>query len=310
VITVAGINTAIDRMLRLDRLEPGQVQRAQSVQVTPGGKGVHVAQTLAALGETTRLVGLTDAAHHGFLSERMRARGVTFHGVRSAQPLRTCLAVHERDGRTTELLEPGPVLDEAERDALFDEVRTCAAISEAMVFSGSLPGGLDAGSYAGFVRELTPRGCLCVVDASGDALRRAAEAAPFLLKPNRDEASALAGRPVASPREAADLVADLRAAGVRHPVITLGAQGAVGGDAQGIWHAVLALPQARNAVGSGDCFLAGVTAALVRTGDMRHALRLAMACGASNALTEETGWIESDTVHALASRVSLRALGA
>lgn len=310
MITVVGMNTAIDRMLRLDRLEAGQVQRAQTVQVTPGGKGVHVAQTLAALGEATRLIGLTDAAHHDFLSERMRARDVTFHGVRSAQPLRTCIAVRECDDRTTELLEPGPVLSESEREALFEEIRACAAISEAMVFSGSLPGGLDADSYAGFVREFTPGGCLCVVDASGDALRLAAEAAPFLLKPNRDEASGLAGRPVASPSEAAELVADLRAMGVRHPVVTLGAQGAVGADEQGIWHAALALPQARNTVGSGDCFLAGVTAALLRTGDMRRALRLAMACGASNALTEETGWIERERVQALASKVSLHAMGA
>lgn len=308
MITVVGMNTAIDRMLQLDRLQVGQVQRAQAVQVTPGGKGVHVAQTLAALGEATRLIGLSDAAHHGFLSERMRARGVTFYGVRSAQPLRTCIAVREGDGRITELLEPGPVLSESEREALFDEIRACAASSEAMVFSGSLPGGLDADSYARFVSEFTPAGCLCVVDASGDALRQAAEAAPFLLKPNRDEASALAGRPVASPREAAELVTELRAMGVRHPVITLGAQGAVGGDEQGIWHAVLALPQARNTVGSGDCFLAGVTMALLRTGDMRRALRLAMACGAANALGEETGWIDGGMVKALESKVSLRAV--
>lgn len=310
MITVVGMNTAIDRMLHVDALAAGQVQRARSSQVTAGGKGVHVAQTLAALGEATRLVGLTDSAHHAFLSERLRARGVTFHGVRSAQPLRTCVAVRESDGRMTELLEPGPTLTAAECETMRAEVRANAAISEAVVFSGSLPGGFAASTYAELVREIAPGGCLCVVDASGDALRHAADAGPFLLKPNRDEASALAGQPVTSVDDAARLVVALLARGVRHPVITLGALGAVGGDAAGLWHGVLDVAQTRNAVGSGDCFLAGITAALLRTGDMAVALRLGLACGAANAMNEETGWVDGDTVHRLEKDVVLRSLDA
>ncbi|WP_346948400.1 PfkB family carbohydrate kinase, partial [Dyella sp.] len=110
MITVAGFNTAIDRLYTLDALEPGVVQRAAAVQAYPGGKGLHVAQTIAALGEPVQLVGLTDAFHRNLIARRMSERGVLFHGVEIPGELRHCLALRERGGRMTEVLDPGPLL--------------------------------------------------------------------------------------------------------------------------------------------------------------------------------------------------------
>jgi len=61
MITVAGFNTALDKLVDVDALRPGAMQRASAVRVSFGGKGLHVAQTIAALGERVRLVGLVDA---------------------------------------------------------------------------------------------------------------------------------------------------------------------------------------------------------------------------------------------------------
>jgi fructose-1-phosphate kinase PfkB-like protein len=90
MITVAGFNTAIDRFIQLDALNPGEVHRVRAEQVYPGGKGMHVAQTIAALGEPVELVGLVDAAHRELIGRRMRERGVLFHGVDMAGELRHC----------------------------------------------------------------------------------------------------------------------------------------------------------------------------------------------------------------------------
>jgi len=170
VITVLGINTAIDRCIDLSVLRPGAVQRATGVRVSPGGKGLHVAQTIVALGERARLVGLDDAVHAELLTDHLRQRGVEWYPIRSLQPLRQCMALREDNGCVTEVLEPGPTVDAARRKALLDRVASMLDSSEALVLSGSLSEGFSTDTYAQLVREAKRHGSLCLVDASGEAL--------------------------------------------------------------------------------------------------------------------------------------------
>ncbi|WP_424683863.1 1-phosphofructokinase family hexose kinase [Frateuria sp. YIM B11624] len=308
MITVAGFNTAIDYLFTVDALVPGTVQRAAQAEPYPGGKGLHVAQTVAALGERVQLVGLVDAAHRNLVARRMAGRGVLFHGIEIEQPLRSCIAVRERDGRVTEILGPGPQITLAEREELLRAWWRCAEESTLLVLSGSLPRGFDADIYAWMVRHAADRPCL--VDASGDALRHAAGSGAFLLKPNRDEAAELAGRPVRTPQDAAAVARALHAQGIVLPVVTLGAEGAVGFDGRDAWHASVALERSVNAVGSGDCLLAGLAVALKRGEPLAQALQLGVACGGANAMDEETGYVRRERVDALLGEVSLRRLDA
>ncbi|MGN6740934.1 1-phosphofructokinase family hexose kinase [Dyella sp.] len=308
MITVAGFNTAIDHLFTVDTLEPGQVQRASRSEPYPGGKGLHVAQAIAALGERVQLVGLTDAAHRNLIARRLAERGVLFHGVEIEAPLRRCMAVRERDGRVTEILGPGPELTEASCQELLDTWARCAGESELLVLSGSLPGGLDPSTYARLIEQARPNAVPCLVDASGDALRAAAVGRPWLLKPNRDEAADLIGEPIDTVADAARVARELHMRGVALPLVTLGAQGAVGWDGQHAWHAAVTVAHNVNAVGSGDCLLAGLAVALHRRALLPEALRLGVACGAANAMNEETGFLRRDQVDALLGEVRLTRL--
>jgi len=89
-------------------------------------------------------------------------------------------------------------------------------------------------------------------------------------------------------------------------VLSLGALGAVAMDESGVWHAAVELEQVRNAVGSGDCFLAGMAVAIKRDEPLQEALRLAVACGAANAMDVETGYVRPDQVEALLGLVRVR----
>ena len=306
MITVGGFNTAIDRLLTLDALQPGTVQRASAAQSYPGGKGVHVAQTIAALGEPVQLVGLIDAPHRNFVTRRMSERGVLFHGVEIGDGLRQCLALRERDGRMTEVLDPGPMLNGATRDQLVRTLERAIDNSDALVLTGSLPRGFDSDTYARIVRHASSNGMTCLVDASGDALRHVIDAAPHMVKPNRDEAGQLAGHAVETPAQAEALLRDLHARGIARPLVTLGDQGAFGFDGESLWHASLSVGRSTNAVGSGDCFLAGMAVARQRGLAFGESLRLAVACGAANAMGEETGFVERSVVQALLADVRVQ----
>jgi len=309
VITVIGFNTAIDRFIRLDTLRPGEVSRALDEQAYPGGKGLHVAQTIAALGERVQLVGLVDAAHRNMIGRQMCERGVLFHGIEIADNLRTCIALQDASGQITEILGQGPLLDSAQQEALLRAFRRGVDDSELVVLSGSLPRGFPPTTYAELATYVRDAGKRCLVDAGGELLLHAVKAQPFLVKPNRDEISELLGRPIGDLAAAVDAVHELRTRGVAMPVVTMGALGAVAADANGVWHAAIELAQIRNTVGSGDCLLAGMTVGMTRNMNLEETLRLGVACGAANAQGQETGFVERRAVEALRSQVRVHRLG-
>jgi 1-phosphofructokinase family hexose kinase len=309
VITVIGFNTAIDRFIRLDALRPGEVSRALDEQAYPGGKGLHVAQTIAALGERVQLVGLVDAAHRNMIGRQMCERGVLFHGIEIADSLRTCIALQDAGGQITEILGQGPLLDGAQQEALLRAFRRGVDDSDLVVLSGSLPRGFPSTTYAELATYVRDAGKRCLVDAGGELLQHAVRARPYLVKPNRDEITELLGRPVGDLTAAAEAVRELHTRGIAMPVVTMGALGAVAADANGVWHAAVELTQVRNTVGSGDCLLAGMTVGMTRNMQLEEALRLGVACGAANAQGQETGFVERRAVEALLSRVRVHRLG-
>lgn len=310
MIAVGGFNTSIDKALDLDDLRPGAVHRVRRAQAWPGGKGLHVAATAAALGEPVVLVGLIDSAHRRQFEDVLGARGVEFEGVETRSGLRTCLALRDQGGaRITEILEPGPELDAETQEELRARFVAAARRSALAVLSGSAPPGFDDGVYGRLVASLREDGVRCLVDASGGLLRRAVEARPSLVKPNREEAEALTGQTVDGPAAAARVARALVARGIETVIVSLGAAGAVAASGDRVLHGSVSVPGAVHPVGSGDCLLGGVAVALTRGEGLDDVLRLGVACGAANTMTAETGWVRREDVDALAPRVSVTQVG-
>lgn len=305
MIIVAGFNTAVDRFLTVGELRPGAVNRAKRVSALPGGKGVHVALCVAALGEPVCLVGLADRRHRDWLESFLAARGVDFAAVSTAGEIRTCLALREADGRMTEVLEPGPELSPDDAEGLRDRFEAAAAGASVAVLSGSLPQGLPADTYARLLGSLAKTGVPGLLDTSGDALRVGCHAQPLLVKPNRDEAAALLGMPRISEEDASMAARAIAGKGPKRVVLSLGAHGAAA-----LWDTRLARVsaprvEARNAVGSGDCLLGGLAVGVARGLSAEDTLRLGVACGAANALCEDTGVIALADVERLLVDVGL-----
>jgi tagatose 6-phosphate kinase len=154
------------------------------------------------------------------------------------------------------------------------------------------------------------------VDTSGTALAEAVGAAMSEamiamrvgIKVNAEEAAALVGRPVVSPESAAAAAEAIRRRGTPRVAITLGAAGAVlVSDGIRLWARPPAIAEV-NAVGSGDCFLAGLVAGWHERGSPKDALRLATAAGAANALRTTVGLSAAD-VASLLAKTTLMPLG-
>jgi 1-phosphofructokinase family hexose kinase len=310
MIAVAGFNSAVDMVAETDAIRAGELIRLSSVCAYPGGKGVHVAQTCGALGEAVRLVGLIDDGHQPMFERVLGERGVTFRGVRMSSRLRTCYAIRDASGVITELLEWNTSIEpdtitQLERAFLI----ACEGASIAVV-SGSLPSGAPSSLYAKLIARLHNRVPHVILDTSGPALEEALASGPSVVKPNREEAARLIGRELSTMDDALDAVRDIARRGSRAAIVSLGAEGAAV-----CWDGRLAridVPMqaaadgaGAGAVGSGDCFIAGLAVALARAEPVDDALRLAAACGAANVLTREPGWCRRNDVERLIGEVRI-----
>lgn len=297
MISVVAFNSAIDRLIDVETLVPGTAMRASRVQAWPGGKGAHAAMCAAALGEPVRLVGFVDAPHRDTFVSWLAERGVEFHPIEMPGRLRTCLALRERDGRITEILEPGPPIDAAlASTATTAAAHTCAGAT-AVILSGSVPAGMSQGTYEGLLSRF-PHGRV-IVDASGELLRRALAAMPFCVKPNRAEAEALTGERLDSPAGAGRAARTLLSSGCSLAVISLGAEGAVAAWDSHVFHIAAAPVAAVNAVGAGDCLAGGIAVGLARGGTILDALRLGVAAGTAKTLSPETGIVRREHIDSI-----------
>lgn len=288
-------NPALDLTYLVDDVRPWEEHRVREVYEAPGGKGVNVARVLAQLG----VDGLCGGLLGGAPGEQIRAL-LTEEGIAqrwtpiTGNTRRTVTAIADRGA--TGFNEPGPAVTAEELTALRSDLTDALSRRhpriDAVTISGSLPPGADGAFLADLVRLVRDQGRPVLVDTSGPALMSAARAGASVLKPNADEAIAATG--AATPLEAAIALTEH---GVPLVICSLGADGMLGiqraGDRVRAWHARLPAPVSGNPTGAGDSVVAVLASTLlIGDSDLPHALRRAVAVGASAVTRPVAGQID------------------
>ncbi len=261
MILTLTLNPSLDRTIELESLVRGEVLRAASVRVDPGGKGVNVTRALLANGVESRALlpcGGDEGLH---LVRLLQVEMVDVLTVEIVGHTRSNVTLAEPDGTVTKINEPGPVLTPDEFEAITTQTLAEARGTDWVVVSGSLPPGLSDVAFGNLCRRLCRAGLRVAVDTSGAALRAAAEAGVTLVKPNREELSEVIGAPLATVADAVAAAQVLRSWGVGAVLVSLGAEGAVLVGADGVVRAECPVARPRSSVGAGDALLAGFLAA-------------------------------------------------
>jgi len=302
-------NPAIDRRLRLDNIAVGEINRASSAQSFPGGKAAHVAMVAKALGIDVMWVGFLGGAAGEQCESGLSALGVPLTVIRTESETRANLELVSADGKVTEILEPGGAVTESEVERLLTSCRDLFAESERgtqVALSGSLPPGAPSDLYAELIRLARLYGCRTLLDTSGEALRQGLNAAPDLVKPNRNEASDFAGYKIDN--NAAEVTQKFFAAGAKSVAISLGANGMIWQRASdGDLLVSQPSPLANcSPVGCGDAALAGFAVAHERGLNDEETVRLATACGSANCLATAPGRVDRDDVLRLSQDIRVQ----
>lgn len=308
MILVINLNASVDKRYTLSELTKGKVMRAASVDNTPGGKGIHVANVATILGEDCLTTGMLGGKSGEFIADRLEDYGIRQDFVRVAGETRSCLAIITDDGVQTEILEPGPQVSGAELEIFRQKYNELLEAADIIVASGSVPRGVPTDFYARLIQEARAAAKPFLLDTSGELLRQGIAARPFFIKPNRDEIEALTGRRITTEAETAAEVRRFLEQGISLAVVSLGAQGSIAGYEGRLYRVTVPKIEAVNPVGSGDSYVAGIAAGLARGLAVEDVLKLAAACGTANAMEPESGFVRRAVVEELLGRIQVERL--
>lgn len=274
------LNPALDLTVELARLEPGQVNRSDGMHAHAAGKGVNVAQVLADLGHTLTVSGFLGEDNAQVFETLFAQRGFVDAFIRVPGETRSNIKLAEQDGRITDLNGPGPMVDEAAQQALLARLEQIAPGHEVVVVAGSLPRGVSPQWLQALILRLKKLGLNVALDTSGEALRVALAAGPWLIKPNTEELADALGCEVVSEAAQAQAAQRLHAQGVEHVVISHGAEGVNWFSVGSALHASPPKVTVASTVGAGDSLLAGMLHGLLSADTPEQTLRTATAIAA------------------------------
>jgi tagatose 6-phosphate kinase len=300
-VLCVNLNAAIDKRYDLAAIAIGRVQRVHRVHATAGGKGLNAARGSLRCGQQVTVTGFVGGFAGEFIAVEVERLGIGDAFVRVQGESRTCINVIDADGASTEFLEPGVAVTQADIDALLLRYRELLPHTGAVTISGSLPAGCPEDLYAQLVTAARRAGVPVVVDTSGRSLAATLPAAPNVVKPNRDELVAHVGRPLDSLGDIVAAANALRSEGPEWVVVSLGAAGAaaIGPGADVLVSAPPVVVQ--NPVGCGDV-LVGVLASGLADGDgLEASLARAVRLSAASAAHPETGELDLELAAGLAT---------
>ncbi len=303
-ITSLCMNPCIDRTVACPVFDVSSANRVHFIRDDIGGKGVNTAVQAARLGGESALVLPVPGEDREGIRSLLLGEGVAFREVPVPSRLRVNLKIRVQSGDTVEINEEGA-------PAGADLEQKCAALTKQTaqkgtwcLLTGSLPPGIGDGFYRDLARSLEGAGVFTAVDADGAPLKKALEARPRLIKPNRQEFARLTGLYPASPEECCRscrrLIADF---GVGAVCLTLGGEGAVYVSPREALYAPALKVPVLSLHGAGDSLLSALCLALSEGRSPADALALGTAAAAATVSLPGTGMASREEALSLLSGV-------
>jgi 6-phosphofructokinase 2 len=298
------MNPALDLATEAERVIPTRKLRCSEARYDPGGGGVNVARVIHTLGGEATAIFPAGGPTGELLTSLLAKSGIPHHAVAISGLTRESFSVSERSsGDQFRFVLPGPALTVDEQQRCLAAVTALTPPPDYLVASSSLPPGVPPDFYAELARLAQRSGIRLVLDTSGESLRQAEGI--YLLKPNRNELSQLAGRLLSGETEVRDAAEQLLAEGrAEVVVVSLGRDGALLVSAQGSQHFPALDVPIRSTVGAGDTMVGAIVFALARGWELVDAVRLGIAASAATLLSPGTGLCRRDDVERLYRQLS------
>jgi tagatose 6-phosphate kinase len=307
IITVT-MNPAIDKTYTTDGLVLGVVNRMKTAVNIPGGKGINVSKILKQYDIPVVATGLLGGYNGKFIEDHCKTLGIQCEFVKIMQETRSSINVIGEDGYVTEILEPGPVISESEKDIFLATYKNLLKKGGPVVIAGSVSKGIPEDFYKTLIEMAHLKNVKVFLDSSGELLAQATMAAPYLIKPNLKELEYILGQQIKTDSQIRDGIMILLNRGIEKVVVSLGSKGVIYGDKTEILKAKPPKVKVVNTVGCGDSVVACYVLSDVNQEDNHTALKRGIAISAAHATTMENGQIPTSLVEELMEKIEVKVL--
>ena len=304
IMTVT-LNPAVDKTYTTQGVIVGNVNRMRTVMNIAGGKGVNVTKILRQYGCEVVATGFLGGYSGRFIEEELEKRGARCRFVHVSGETRSDMNILADDGYVTEILEPGPVITDEERQQFLAQYDALLSECGLVVLSGSVAQGIEADIYETLTTRAKASSVPVYLDSSGESLRLGMLAKPQLVKPNIKELEYIMGRRIMDREEIIESAKLLRRKGIPRVIVSMGSKGLLSVTGHGVLYARAADIEPVNTVGCGDSVVASYAMSYVMRETEEAALIRACAIAAANATTVESASIPLETAKDLMNKIIL-----
>ncbi|NGM84606.1 1-phosphofructokinase family hexose kinase [Paenibacillus sp. 7124] len=289
MIVTLTVNPSVDASTAIKQVVPDHKLRCREATYQPGGGGVNVSRAIHRLGGKALALYTSGGLHGQLIHQMLEQEGVEHQSIPiQGQTRENLIVLEESTGQQFRFDMPGPAFGEEDRQRCLDQLNQLKTKPDYLVLSGSLPPGCPADYYAQIIKSVKDWNCRVIVDTSGEALQRAADAGVYLLKPNARELEELTGMTLSGDDDvkaaAEKLIAEGRTEAV---IVSLGAKGAFMISKEGAEHISAPKVPVVSVVGAGDSLVAGVVYRLEQGGPLAESVRFGIAAGAAAVMNPE-----------------------
>lgn len=289
IITVT-LNPALDKSIEIENFKVGDLNRIKAERIDAGGKGINVSKSVLRMGGTSKALGFLGGSSGGFIKESLDRLDIENDFIMINNETRTNIKIFDPVRMTnTEINDPGPSVEKEYVERLEYILLKSMIPESVIVFSGSLPRGIDAGVYGKWISIARRLGARTILDADGEPLKKGIEAGPFIVKPNIKELESASGCSIRSIKEAESLSRDMiEKYDIGMVVVTLGEKGALFIEKKRSLLARGLDVEAKSTVGAGDAMAAALAISLEQGFDLEETVRTAIAASAASVMTSGT----------------------
>jgi len=285
MINTITLNPAIDHIIYLNRFVRNITNRIRDTRITMGGKGTHVSLNLALMGSPSRAFGFGFGQTGQQIIDMLREGGVEpcFIYGEGAESRTNYLIVEDETKDATLVADKGPLPDADKVEAFMQLMKDTVQSGDYVVFSGDTSNFPDPYIYNRLMTMLSDREVKYFLDASGKSLEKCIEGSPFLIKPNRDELSALLGETLVTDSDVIRAIGKLDRYQIEVVAVSMGGDGSLVRYQDRLYRVHPPEVNVYNTVGCGDCFLGGLLHGFETGYSFEDTLRYATAVSAATA---------------------------
>ena len=289
IITLT-VNPTIDKSTTVSGIKPNSKLRCTKPVYEAGGGGINVSRVLHKLGGNSLCMYMAGGATGKHLQDMLVDLELLQQVIPIAGRVRENLSVTDTvSNQQYRFGMPGPKISEREWKNTLGQLDSVLSAGDVLVASGSLCPGMPIDFYAQVSKIAQNKKVKVILDTSGDALLKGAQAGVYLLKPNLGELAKLCGVKTISFLELESVAKTfLKNNPCEVLVVSIGAQGAIIITNKIVEYIAAPIVFQKSTIGAGDSMVAGMVYSLAKGKSLSEMAKYGVACGTAATMTPGT----------------------